>query len=1236
MKNMAFNQKLMLFMLITAFLMCWFQGVSHGGGVVSAIGDAVGAVGTGIGTGIGGVGTAVGATVGAVGTAVGAVVAGTVLIVTGVLDLSVHLIATGIWGAYSLSGMVVIPDGGLIGVVESNLIHLGTLHAVTPHTTLTYDSPINGIAFSPNSPLLASGSTDDTIQLWDLNTNTLQATLEGHTGDVLDVVFSPDGSLLASGGADGTLRLWDTHTGTLQATLEGHTGDVLDVVFSPDGSLLVSGGADGTLRLWDPVTETLTSTLEAHMDSVLSVAFSPDGLLLASGSADGLAGLWDTHTGTLQATLGHESPVLSLAFSPDSDLLATGSTDEVVRLWDPHIPEHKATLGHESPVESVAFNGNTLVTGSQDGRVRQWEITSETAPTAGSQRSESTCQVGDTLAPGESCTYPGTDATFSVLDNGNARWSIPNFPLSDKTSIGGSLSFTATINGKRYHFVATARAGNSWEIVEIGDRINTVDDGDDPPSDSESQPTGITASTTAPLTEATLNESVVTLTLNGGTFERSIFKIRDAVTVSGVAGVTVGIFDIDRVSDTKITVELTFDGTDFDTTSTLTFTVGAGAIANYSGSAFTAQVPVASGSESLVASSAAPLTEATLDGSVVTLTLTGRTFERSTFKIRDAVTVSGVVSVTVGTFDIDRVSDTKITVELTFGGNINTDSTLTFTVGAGAIANYSGSAFTAQVPVASGSESLVASSAAPLTEATLNESVVTLTLTGRTFESWTSRIRNAVTVSGISGVTVGTFDIDRVSDTEVTVELTFDGTNFDTGKQLTFTVEAGAIAGYDGPAITDQIPVTASTESMRVSTTTPLTESSLDGSVVTLTLSGRSYESSSYTVGRAITVSGIDGVTFRTSDVDRISDTQATVELSFSGNINTNTTLTFTVGANAIDNYSGAALTARIPVTSVRESLVASSAAPLIETTLNGSVVTLTLSGRSYESSSYTVGRAITVSGIDGVTFRTSDVDRISDTQATVELSFSGNITTDSTLTFTAGAGAIEGYDGPALTATISVAAGPAADANNDQVVDLQDLVFVASNYGQTGQNPADVNGDGVVDIKDLTVVASAIDNAAAAPLAQPDLLDMFNAAEVKLWLSHAQQLDLTDTTVRRGILFLEQLLAALTPKETILLPNYPNPFNPETWIPYHLASDADVLLSIYDINGMLVHELDLGYQQAGYYTDRSRAAYWDGRNGLGERVASGIYFYQLRADGYSAPDEASGLGRMRKMVILK
>ena len=352
------------------------------------------------------------------------------------------------------------------------------------------------------------------------------------------------------------------------------------------------------------------------------------------------------------------------------------------------------------------------------------------------------------------------------------------------------------------------------------------------------------------------------------------------------------------------------------------------------------------------------------------------------------------------------------------------------------------------------------------------------------------------------------------------------------------------------------------------------------------------------------------------------------MNLTFSGtDFDTDATLTVTVGAGAIAGYDGSAFTAQIPVTAGTESLVASTAVPLTESTLDESIVMLTLNGGIYERSSFRIRDAVMLSGIAGVTVGTFGVDRVSDTQVTIELEFDGNFQTDTRLIFTVGAGAIAGYSGSALTAEIPVTAGLEADANNDGVVSIDDLVLVASNYGKTGQNTADVNGDGVVNVDDLLTVTGALDNAAAAPVAQSQALEMFTAADVKLWLSHAQRLDLTDATSLRGILFLERLLAALLPKETVLLANYPNPFNPETWIPYRLAEDAFVTLTIYDGSGQVIRTLDVGYQTAAFYETRSTAIYWDGRNGFGEGIASGVYFYHLSAGDYSAT---------RKMLILK
>ena len=207
----------------------------------------------------------------------------------------------------------------------------------------------------------------------------------------------------------------------------------------------------------------------------------------------------------------------------------------------------------------------------------------------------------------------------------------------------------------------------------------------------------------------------------------------------------------------------------------------------------------------------------------------------------------------------------------------------------------------------------------------------------------------------------------------------------------------------------------------------------------------------------------------------------------------------------------------------------------------------------------------------------------------------------------------------------------PLLDVNGDGSVNILDLSFVALHFGETGHTAADINKDGIVDIRDLVLVAGGLDVGIAAPSTwYRDLEAGPTKTDVEHWLTEAQQLNLADPTSQRGILFLEYLLASLTPKETALLPNYPNPFNPETWIPYQLAQSADVTISIYTIDGAVIRTLNLGHKPSGVYQDKTVAAYWDGRNEVGEFVASGIYFYTLTAG------TAGKFKSTRKMLILK
>ena len=214
-------------------------------------------------------------------------------------------------------------------------------------------------------------------------------------------------------------------------------------------------------------------------------------------------------------------------------------------------------------------------------------------------------------------------------------------------------------------------------------------------------------------------------------------------------------------------------------------------------------------------------------------------------------------------------------------------------------------------------------------------------------------------------------------------------------------------------------------------------------------------------------------------------------------------------------------------------------------------------------------------------------------------------------------------------------------DVNRDGVVNIIDLALVAAYYEDPNFSDAasfgiypDVNLDGVVNIKDLVAIAGEIDAVAAAPTLRQKSAETsdLTVENLRRWLALAKGLESQSLDTARGIRVLEDLLVLLmevstVPMETALLANYPNPFNPETWIPYQLAELSEVSISIYSTDGQVVRKLSFGSMPAGMYHSKSRAAYWDGRNVLGESVASGVYFYRLTAGRFTAT---------RKMLIQK
>ncbi|KLJ12813.1 hypothetical protein EMPG_12180 [Blastomyces silverae] len=248
---------------------------------------------------------------------------------------------------------------------------------VSSQTVQDHSDWVRGVVFSPDQRLIAFGSVDRMIRLWDWTTGTLLQTFKGHSGAVWAVTFSPDGRLTASASEDETVKFWDSNTGKLLRTLKGHSHWVWTVAFSPDGRVFASGSVDWTVRLWNPSTGALLRTFNGHSGVVWAVGFSPDGKIVISASEDKTIMLWDRETGQPMQTLrGHSDRVRAAIFSPDGKMVVSASEDRTVKLWDSATGKLLQTLnGHLGRVRSVTFSLDNIsvASGSADRTIRLWD-----------------------------------------------------------------------------------------------------------------------------------------------------------------------------------------------------------------------------------------------------------------------------------------------------------------------------------------------------------------------------------------------------------------------------------------------------------------------------------------------------------------------------------------------------------------------------------------------------------------------------------------------------------------------------------------------------------------------------------------------------------------------------------------------------------------------------------------------------------------------------------------------
>ncbi|MEG4987323.1 serine/threonine protein kinase [Microcoleus sp. BR0-C5] len=269
------------------------------------------------------------------------------------------------------------------------------------YTVPGHSSFVNSLAISPDGKILASGSWDKTIKIWNLETTELIGTLTGHSDRVNSVAISYDGKMLVSGSSDETIKFWNLHSGDLLCTFPGHSMEVNSVAINPKGLVIAScGGADNTIKLWNLRSGELLRTLRGHSDNVNAVVFSPDGKILASGSSDATSKVWDVESGKLLRTLsGLNVGVNSVAIAPDGQILASVSNDYTIKLRNLHTGsllrilntnsgrgKGVTNLGTNEAVhilqnyvsrgESVAISGDglTLASGCDDNTINIWNL----------------------------------------------------------------------------------------------------------------------------------------------------------------------------------------------------------------------------------------------------------------------------------------------------------------------------------------------------------------------------------------------------------------------------------------------------------------------------------------------------------------------------------------------------------------------------------------------------------------------------------------------------------------------------------------------------------------------------------------------------------------------------------------------------------------------------------------------------------------------------------------------